>query len=109
MSGSGIKILNSQNFSKYLFARKELSIIQFHDEENASCQIMTPVFNKLQEYYEGRVVCYTVHKPAAIKIWEEFKIYQTPSYLIIKDNKTVEKITGLISYDNFKSVVERCL
>ena len=109
MNCSDIEILNSNNFSEHVSSRKELTIVQFQDEENASCQIMTPVFNKLQEFFAGRIVCYTVHKPAASEIWDQFNIFQTPSYILMKDNRTVDKISGLISYDNFKSVVKRCL
>lgn len=109
MDRSNIEILNSENFSEHVSARKELTIIQFQDEENASCQIMTPVFNKLQEFFAGRIVCYTLRKPSASEIWEQHKIFQTPSYLLIKESRTVEKITGLISYDNFISVVKRCI
>ncbi|MCK5138193.1 MAG: thioredoxin family protein [Bacteroidales bacterium] len=109
MASSAIEILSSKNFSDYVSAQKELTIVQFHDEDNASCHIMDAVFKKIQEFYAGRVVCYTVRKPAASEIWEQFKIYQTPSYILMKENKTVEKISGLMSYDNFLSVVERCI
>lgn len=107
MASSVIEILNSKNFTDHVSARKELTIVQFHDEDNASCHIMDTVFKKLQEFYAGRVVCYAVCKPAASEIWEQFKIYQTPSYLLIKENRAVEKLSGLISYDSFISVVER--
>ena len=109
MNRYDIEILDSVNFSKHVYSRKELTIVQFQDEENASCQIMIPVFNKLREFFADKIVCYTVRKLAASEIWEQFKIFQTPSYLLMKENRTVEKITGLISYDNFKSVVERCI
>lgn len=109
MDRPDVEILSSQNFSEHVSSQVKLTIIQFQDEENASCQIMTPVFNKLQEFFADRIVCYTVRKPDASEIWEQFKIYQSPSYLLMKDNETLEKITGLISYDNFKSVVTRCI
>jgi len=104
-----IEILSSKNFLEHVSSQAKLTIIQFQDEENGSCQIMAPVFKKLQEFFADRIVCYTVRKPAASEIWEQFKIYQTPSYLLMKENQTLEKITGLISYDNFKSVVTRCI
>jgi thiol-disulfide isomerase/thioredoxin len=104
-----VEILSSKNFSRRLSSQVKLTIIQFQDEENASCQIMTPVFSRLQEFFADRIVCFTVHKPDAPEIWEQFKIYQTPSYLLMKGNQTLEKISGLISYDNFKAVVNRCI
>ena len=109
MNRSDIEILSSKNFAEHVSSQRKLVIIQFQDEENASCQIMTPVFNKLQAFFADRILCYTVRKPAASEIWEQFKIYQTPSYLLIRENRTVDIISGLISYDNFKSVVNRCI
>lgn len=109
MNRSDIEILNSENFSEQVSSRKELTIVQFQDEENASCQIMTPVLNKLQEFFADKIVCYTVRKPEASEIWEQFKVFQTPSYLLIKENKVVDKLSGLISYDSFISVVKRCI
>ncbi len=109
MERRDIEILDSKNFSEHVSSQTKLTIIQFQDEENASCHIMAPIFNKLQDCFADRIVCYTVHKPATSDIWEQFKIFQTPSYLLMKENRTVDKITGLISYDNFKSVVNRCI
>jgi len=107
MDRTDIEILSSKNFSEHLSSQTKLTIIQFQDEENASCQIMTPVFNKLQVFFSDRIVCYTLRKPGASEIWEQFKIYQTPSYLLMKDNRILDIITGLISYDNFISAVNR--
>jgi len=107
MDRTEIEILSGKNFSEHVSSQTKLIIIQFQDEENASCQIMTPVFNKLQAFFADRIVCYTVRKPAASEIWEQYKIYQTPTYLLMKENRTLDIISGLISYDNFKSAVNR--
>ncbi len=107
MDRTEIEILSGKNFSEHVSSQTKLIIIQFQDEENASCQIMAPVFNKLQAFFADRIVCYTVRKPAASEIWEQYKIYQTPTYLLMKENRTLDIISGLISYDNFKSAVNR--
>lgn len=109
MSRSKIKFLNNSNFSDIVFTQKELTIVQFHDEENASSQLMDNVFQKLQEFYADNIICYTVCKSEASEIWEQYKIFKTPSYIFIKEKETVEKICGLISYDNFKAIINSCI
>ena len=101
------EILNSRNFAEYVNSQTKLTIIQFQDENNASCQIMTPVFDKLQDYYSDRIVCYIVRKDSASDIWEQFKIYQTPTFLLMKESRTMDKVTGLISYDHFKAIINK--
>lgn len=104
-----VEILNSKNFSKNVSSQRKLTIVQFQDEENASCQIMSPVFEKLQDYFTDRIVCYIVGKHDASEIWEQYKIYQTPTFLLMKENRTLDKVCGLISFDNFKTIVNRCI
>lgn len=106
MNSSMIEIKNDINFSNYVFTQKELTIVQFHDENNASCHIMSSIFNKVQEFYSGSIICFNVRKKDSSEIYEQFKIYKTPSYLLIKEGKIVDKISGMISYDNFISIVK---
>ena len=105
MDRAVVEIFSSKSFFEHAASQKKLTIIQFLDEENASCQIMSSVFDKIQEYFADKIVCYTLSKPAASDIWEQFQIYQTPTYLLMKENRTVEKIVGLTSFDSFKSIV----
>jgi len=107
MKDSNKRRLSSENFSDNVFKHKELTIVQFHDDDNVSCQIMDSVFDKVQEFYGSKIVCYNIHKTEGLKIWEGYKINQIPTYLFVQEKKAVEIISGLISYDGFIQVVKK--
>ena len=102
-------VLDSKTFTEHVISRKELTIVQFYEEDNVRCQMMDSVFRRLQESFADKIVCFTVLKPEAADIWEKYKIFQSPSYLLIKANKTVEMIIGLTSYDHFVLLIKKFL
>ena len=89
--------LNDENFEKEVLNRKGLFLVDFWSHTCAPCQRMNLVLNNVAKELAGKVEFGKLNILEELKIAKRYKILATPTIIIFKNEKPIERAVGLRS------------
>ena len=88
-------ILNNQTFDE--FVNNEKSVVTFSAEWCGPCKAMTPLLEKVENSYQGRVA--KVDVDASSEISAKYNIRSIPTTLVFLNGEVVDKKVGSLRED----------
>ena len=89
--------LDDENFEKEVLNRKGLFLVDFWSHTCAPCQRMNLVLDNVAKELEGRVGFGKLNIFEQPQIAKRYKIPATPTIIIFKNGKPIERAVGLRS------------
>ena len=89
--------LNDENFEKEVLDRKGLFLVDFWSHTCTPCQRMNLVLNNVAKELGGKVEFGKLNILEESQIAKRYKILATPTIIIFKNGKPIERAVGLRS------------
>ena len=87
--------LDDQNFGKEVLENSKMVLVSFWSPGCGPCLIMEPVIEELTKEFEGRVEVGKLNIIENPGIAKTYGIPATPTLIIFKDGKPIERAVGL--------------
>lgn len=71
-----------------------LKLIDFYADWCGPCKIMAPIFEEIEKNYEGKVEFQKIDVEADQEMAAQYGIMSIPTFVILKDEKEVDRRTG---------------
>ena len=94
----------TNNYDEYVTNNKELVILEFGATNCAPCKILNSVLEEM-EIENKSITIGKVNIEDSPDIAIKFGIMSVPSMVILKDNKVIEKISGLKDKDFIEKLI----
>lgn len=101
--------ISKDEFKKEVIENMSLSLVQFRIEWSGACQIISPIYEELAEYYRGQAKFFTVDVEKETSIGNEFGVSELPTILFFKCGKVIDHVTGLAPKNFVISKIENAL
>lgn len=92
-----------------LLTKEPLLVVDFTASWCGPCRVVAPLMDQLAEEYGDRAKVFKLDLDTNKPIAKRFSIKSIPAILFFKQGQLVETIVGIKSYDEFTSVIKRCL
>ena len=87
-----------------------ISLVKIYTTWCMPCKILTPILEKLKEEFKDKISVQEVNVDNGVpEQYNNLNIMSTPTLLFLSDGKLLEKISGLKSYDELKSIIKKLL
>ena len=87
-----------------------INIVKIYQTHCMPCKILTPILEKLQADFTGRIQVMDVNADKGIpELYQNMNILSTPTVLFLKDGVLLNRFSGMKSYDEVKKIVEKLL
>ena len=104
-----IEILRENEFDELVLGSDKLVIVQFCTLWNASCYLQEGVLLHIKEEYQDLVKLYRVNIEENKKLCKKLGITQSHQLSLFLDKKRISSLTGLISYNELKDILNSIL
>lgn len=89
------RMISKSEFKKEIIENKNLSLVQFKQEWNGACQIISKIYDELSAVYIGQVNFFTVDVEQEKGLDVEYGVMELPTILFFERGKIVDYLTGL--------------
>lgn len=87
-----------------------INIVKIYQTHCMPCKMLTPILEKLQAEFTGRIQVTDVNVDEGIpELYQNMNIMSTPTVLFLKDGVLLDRFSGMKSYDEVKKIVEKLL
>ena len=87
-----------------------INIVKIYQTHCMPCKMLTPILEKLQAEFTGRISVQSVNADNGIpELYSNMNIMSTPTLLFLKDGVLLEKISGLKTYNELKELIDKLL
>lgn len=86
-----------------------LKLIDFWAEWCPPCKMMTPIVEEIEKEFKGKIEVEKINVAQNQKEAEKYEIFSIPTYVLEKDGKEIDRITGARSKKEFKEWLEQHL
>ncbi|HDZ54554.1 MAG TPA: thiol reductase thioredoxin [Candidatus Nealsonbacteria bacterium] len=86
---------NSQNFEEEVLRNGKLVLVNFWRPGCKPCLVIEPIIEEVAKKFEGRVEVGNFNIMENPEIAQKYKIPATPTLIIFKNGKPIEKAVGL--------------
>jgi thioredoxin 1 len=103
--------INDQNFKQEVEDYNGIVLVDFFAEWCGPCKMMLPVVAKIEEKYkekEGAKVL-KVDIDQAKEVAERYNIMGVPTFMVFKDGKNIEEVSGVQSEEALIELIEKNL
>lgn len=80
-----------------------LKLLDFYADWCGPCKIMTPIFDEIESEYEGKVEFKKVDVEAESETASKYGIMSIPTFVILRDDKEIDRKTGAMPKEMIKS------
>ena len=87
--------LDDQNFGKEVLENSKMVLVSFWSPGCGPCLKMEPIIEELAKEFEGRVEVGKLNIIENPEIAKMYGVPATPTFIIFKDGKPIEKAVGL--------------
>jgi thioredoxin 1 len=106
MASEHIKEFTDENFESEVLKSSQPVLVDFWAEWCGPCLRLAPTIDKLAQDYAGRVKVGKVNTDSNHDVAMKYGISSIPTVIIFKDGQPVQRIVGLRSEQDFKSVLD---
>ena len=103
------KMITKTEIRKDIMSHSGLTLLKFKTNWSGTCQILEPVYNDLENAYQGTVRFYTIDVDNEKDLDKEFGIMELPTILFFKDGKLIDHAVGLTSRNILISKIENAI
>ena len=79
-----------------------IKLIDFYADWCGPCKVMGPIFEELEKDYEGKVEFQKVDVEAEQDMAAKFGIMSIPTFVILQDDKEIDRKTGAMPKEMVK-------
>ena len=80
-----------------------IKFIDFYADWCGPCKVMDPVFKEIEGDYEGKIEFQKVDVEAESEMASKFGIMSIPTFVILKEEKEIDRKTGAMPKEMLKS------
>ena len=80
-----------------------IKLLDFYADWCGPCKIMVPIFAEVEKDYEGKVEFEKVDVEANGEMAGKFSVMSIPTFVIMKDDKEVDRRLGAMPKETLKS------
>lgn len=80
-----------------------LKLLDFYADWCGPCKIMAPIFDEIESEYEGKVEFKKVDVEAESETASKYGIMSIPTFVILRDDKEIDRKTGAMPKEMIKS------
>ena len=80
-----------------------IKFIDFYADWCGPCKVMASVFEEIEKDYEGKIEFQKVDVEAESEMASNFGIMSIPTFVILKDEKEIDRRTGAMPRDMLKT------
>lgn len=88
---------------------KNWVLIDFYATWCGPCQTMEPILEQIETFFNKQLSVLRVDADQHTSILQSFKIKSVPTYMLLQSGKPVWRHSGILSYRDFKSEIEKWL
>ncbi len=100
--------LNARTFEDAINS-DELVVVDFYAEWCGPCHYLSPVLEKLEKEFKGKVKFYKVNVDLNPELANYFGISSIPAVLMFKNKKVVNAFIGALPESTVRAEIERAL
>jgi thioredoxin 1 len=71
-----------------------IKVLDFYADWCGPCKVMKPVFDEVENEYEGKVEFQKIDVEADVEMASKFGVMSIPTYVILKDDQEVDRKMG---------------
>jgi thioredoxin len=86
--------LNVPGFKREVLNGTGVSIVRFCTDWNGTCQMMAPLFDELESYYNSFIRFFTIDADKNPQMLREFGVHEVPTILFFRDGLIIDQIRG---------------
>ena len=101
--------LNALSFKREVLHGSGISIVRFCTDWNGTCQMMAPLFDELESYYNSFIRFFTIDADKNPQMLREFSIHEVPTILFFKDGTVIDHIKGSVAKNILEEKVKSLL
>ncbi len=103
----GVIGMDSGKFAETIKTSKVPVIIDYSAQWCAPCRMMGPIFERLASDFAGKIVFGKVDIDEEPGVARSFGITAVPTLIIFKDGKPIDRILGVIGYEQLYQILEK--
>ncbi|AGK60690.1 thioredoxin [Archaeoglobus sulfaticallidus PM70-1] len=103
-----MKNLNEENFYDEI-KKKKLVVVDFWAEWCMPCRMLTPILEKVEKEYDGKVEFAKVNTDENPALASRFGIFSIPTVLMFYDGEIVNAFVGALPEGAVKHEIEKAL
>lgn len=89
------KKLTAKNFQKEVLENPTPVLVEFGAEWSGACEMLAPVFEQLQEEFNGQIMLGRLDVDAYARIAAAYGIQNLPTLLFFRQGQVVDQIIGV--------------
>lgn len=103
-------ILTDQNFNDQVEKNQSLVLVEFFAPWCGPCKMMVPIIKELiEEYKDKDIVIGKLNVDENTEIAKKYNIMGIPTFILFKQGKSAEQITGYKSKEDLKELIDKSL
>lgn len=83
-----------------------IKVVDFYADWCSPCKMMAPIFEELEKEFSGKVEFEKVNVDADQARAQQYGVLSIPTFIILKDDKEVDRTVGGRSKEAFKTWIE---
>ena len=91
------------------FIKEGLVFIDFFAEWCMPCMVMVPIIEDLKEEMEGKVKIGKLDVDSSEEIANKYNISSIPTFILFKDGKSIEQVTGTMTQEDLSTMIKKYL
>ena len=100
-----IQKLNKDNFKTIIESSEKLVVVDFYADWCGPCITMGPIIEELEKEMDGKIEINRVNVDENEEESEKYGVMSIPTFLIMQDDKELDRFVGVTSKDNIKNKI----
>lgn len=88
------------------FSKEGTVLIDFFAEWCMPCMMMSPIIEDLNEEFFGKIKIGKINVEDNEKIADKFEVHSIPTFIILKEGKEVERVSGALTQDELEELIK---
>ncbi|NLC68522.1 MAG: thioredoxin [Clostridiaceae bacterium] len=109
MSSEKVVELTKDSFEQEVMNSKGLVLVDFWAAWCGPCRMVAPVIDQLADEFQDKLVVAKVNVDDEGELATRFRIMSIPTIILFKDGEIAERLIGVRTKDEFKSVIDKYL
>lgn len=103
-----VTVLNNENFNNEVLEHEGVVVVDFYADWCRPCMMMVPNVEKLAEERTDVKFC-KINVDNAREISQKYGVMSIPTFVVIKDGRTIGEIKGYMSKEVFEEEIDKVL